>query len=119
MVPTNNRPKPGRGPVWLSGGEWRTTGFSLAAEAKDALDVAGEAALAFLLHLVIQGRKGHVVEGKIEKQRLAGDWLEVRRELYQVGLFSHEGRVDAEHFQAVAQRLSKRYKKVWKVLSNH
>lgn len=32
--------------------------------------------------------------------------MEVRRELYQVGLFSNEGSVNAERFQAVAERLS-------------
>lgn len=55
--------------------------IDLAAEAKDALDVAGEAALALLLHLVIQGWEGHVVKSKIKEQGLAGDWLEVGREL--------------------------------------
>lgn len=61
----------------------------LAAEAKDALDVAGEAALSLLLHLVVQWWEGHVVKSEIEEQGLAGDWLEVRRKLDQIGLFSN------------------------------
>lgn len=91
-------------PVWAvnRGGEG---GPRLAAEAEDALDVAGEAALALLLHLVVQRREGHVVEGQVEEQRLAGDWLEVRREVNQVGLLAHQGGVQAEHFQPGAQGL--------------
>lgn len=77
----------------------------LAAETKDALDVAGEAALALLLHLVVQGWEGHVVQGEVEEQGLAGDWLEVGGELDQVGLLPDECRVQAEGVQAVAKRL--------------
>lgn len=79
--------------------------FDLAAEAKDALDVAGQTALALLLHLVIQRWEGHVVESKVEEQRLAGDRLEVGGELDQIGLLSDEGWVEAEGFQAVAEGL--------------
>lgn len=53
--------------------------LDLAAEAEDALDVAGETALALRLHLIVQRWEGHVVEGQVEEQRLARDWLEVRR----------------------------------------
>lgn len=80
-------------------------GSRLAAEAEDALDVAGEAALALLLHLVVQRREGHVVEGQVEEQRLAGDWLEVGREVHQVGVLAHQGGVQAERFQPGAQGL--------------
>lgn len=41
--------------------------IDLAAKTKDALDVAGEAALALLLHLVIQGWEGHMVESKVKE----------------------------------------------------
>lgn len=37
-----------------------------------------------------------MVERKIEKQRLAGDWLEVRREMHQIGLLSDKGLIEAE-----------------------
>ena len=77
----------------------------LAAKAKDALDVAGQAALALLLHLVIQRWEGHMVEGKIKEERLAGNWLEVRGELDQIGLLSYKGGVQAEGVQAVTERL--------------
>lgn len=77
----------------------------LAAEAKDALDVASEAALSLLLHLVVQWWEGHVVKSEIKEQGLAGDWLEVRRKLDQIGLFSNEGRVEMECFQAAAEGL--------------
>lgn len=79
--------------------------MDLAAEAEDALDVAGETSLALLLHLVIQGWEGHVVESKIEEEGLAGDWLEFRRELDQIGVLPDQGGVEAEAVQAVAERL--------------
>lgn len=79
--------------------------FGLAAEAKDALDVASQAALALLLHLVIQRWEGHVVESKVEEQGLAGDWLEVRGELDQIRSLPYESRVEAEGLQTVTERL--------------
>lgn len=85
----------------------------LAAEAEDALDVAGQAALALLLHLVVQRREGGVVQGEVEEQRLAGDGLEVRGELDQVGLLSDEGGVQMEGVQVVAQRLRSRKDNVY------
>lgn len=112
MTRINNRPKSGcsvvnSGTVWLSCGN-HSRAIHLAAEAKDALDVAGEAALSLLLYLVIQGREGYMVESEVKEQGLAGDWLEVGRELDQVGLLSYEGRVQAEGFQAVAEGLHDR-----------
>lgn len=80
-------------------------GSRLAAEAEDALDVAGEAAFALLLHLVVQRREGHVVEGQVEEQRLAGHWLEVGGEVHQVGLLADQGGVQAEGLQPGAQGL--------------
>lgn len=77
----------------------------LTAKTEDALDVTGETTLALLLHLVIQGWEGHMVESKVEEKGLAGDWLEVRRELDQIGLLSYEGGVEAEGLQAVAEGL--------------
>lgn len=82
--------------------------LGLAAKAEDALDVAGEAALALLLHLVVQRREGHVVERQVEEQRLAGDGLEVRGELDQVGLLAQEGGVETEGVQTLGQRLRNR-----------
>lgn len=78
---------------------------NLAAEAKDALDVAGQTALALLLHLVIQRWEGHVVERKVKEQGLAGNWLKVRRELDQIGLLSYKRRVEVEGLQAVTEGL--------------
>lgn len=46
-----------------------------------------------------------MVESKVKEQGFAGDWLEVRRELDQIGLLSHEGGVKAEGLQAVAEGL--------------
>lgn len=46
-----------------------------------------------------------MVESKVKEQGLAGDRLEVGRELDQIGLFSYEGGVEAEGFQAVAEGL--------------
>lgn len=83
--------------------ETKSLWTDLAAKAKDALDIAGKTALALLLHLVIQRREGHMVESKVKEQGFAGDWLEVRRELDQIGLLSHEGGVKAEGLQAVAE----------------
>lgn len=80
-------------------------GFSLAAKAEDALDVAGQAAFALLLHLVVQRWEGHVVEGKVEEQRLAGDGLELGRELDQTGVFSNQSLVQVEVVQVLTQRL--------------
>ena len=80
----------------------------LASEPKDALDVAGQAALALLLHLVVEGREGHVVQRQVEEEGLTGDWLEVRWELDQIGLLSDEGGVQAEGLQALRQGLNGR-----------
>lgn len=97
--------------MWLTLGLgpllWRPElgSFDLAAKAEDALDVAGQTTLALLLHLVIQRWEGHVVESKVEEQGLAGDWLEVRGELDQIGLLPNQSRVKAEGVQAVAQGL--------------
>lgn len=97
--------------MWLTLGLgpllWRPEprSFDLAAKAEDALDVAGQTALALLLHLVIQRWEGHVVESKVEEQGLARDWLEVRGELDQIGLLPNQSRVKAEGVQAVAQGL--------------
>lgn len=85
--------------------ETRAWTIDLAAKAKNALDVAGESTHALLLHLVIQRWEGHVVESKVKEQGLAGDWLELRRELDQIGLFSYEGGVETEGLQAVAEGL--------------
>lgn len=89
-------------------------GIDLATKAKDTLDVPGETTLALLLHLVIQWWEGHMVKSKIKEQGLAGDWLEFWRELDQIRLFSNKGSVEAESFQAVAERLNEggRSKKV-------
>lgn len=46
-----------------------------------------------------------MVESEVKEQGLAGDWLEVGRELDQIGLLSYEGRVQAEGLQAVAEGL--------------
>ena len=95
---------PGRLPL---DGRTGGSGDGLAAEAEDALDVAGQAALALLLHLVVERRERHVVEGQVEEQGLAGDGLEARGEVHQVGLLAHQGRVQPEGLQSVAQRLRK------------
>lgn len=79
--------------------------YNLAAEAKDAFDVASEATLALLFHLIIQRWEGHMVQSQIKEQRLAGDWLELRREQHQTGLFSNKGGVHTKGIQAVAERL--------------
>lgn len=78
---------------------------NLAAKAKDALDVAGEATLALLLHLIIQRWEGHVVQSQIKEERLAGDWLEVWRKRHQAGLLSNQGGVQTKRLQAAAERL--------------
>lgn len=80
-------------------------GLGLAAEAKNALDVASQTALALLFHLVIQRWEGHMVKSKVKEQRLAGDWLEVGWELDQTGLFSDETGVKAEGLQVVTEGL--------------
>lgn len=90
--------------MWLPCGDLSLQ-TDLAAKAKNALDVAGETSLALLLHLVVQGWEGNMVESKVKEQGLAGDRLEVGRELDQIGLFSYEGGVEAEGFQAVAEGL--------------
>lgn len=46
-----------------------------------------------------------MVESQVKEQRLAGDWLEVRREGDQVGMLSDQSRVDAESFQMLTERL--------------
>lgn len=48
-----------------------------------------------------------MVESKVKEQGLAGDWLEVRRELDQIGLLAHKGGVKAEGLQSVAQGLNR------------
>jgi len=83
-------------------------GPDLAAEAKDALDVAGEAALALLLNLVIERRERHVVESQVEEEGLAGNGLEARGEVHQIGLLAQQGRVQPEGLQSVAKRLQTR-----------
>ncbi len=98
------------GALRLSCGD-QSPGTDLAAKAKDALDVAGETALALLLHLVIQRWEGHMVESKVKEQGLARDWLEVRRELDKIGLLSNEGGVEVEGLQAVAEGLHEGRKK--------
>lgn len=83
--------------------------FSLAAKAKYALDVAGQAALALLLHLVIQRWEGHMVEGEVEEQRLTRDGLELRRELDQVRMLPDQSLVQVEVVQVFTQRLRKTF----------
>lgn len=78
---------------------------TLAAKAKDALDVAREATLALLLHLLIQRGEGHVVQSQVKEERLAGDWLEVWRKGHQAGLLPHQAGVQKERVQAAAERL--------------
>lgn len=46
-----------------------------------------------------------MVESQIEEQRLAGDRLEIGRELDEIGLLSQEGGVKAEGVQAVTEGL--------------
>jgi hypothetical protein len=46
-----------------------------------------------------------VVECQVKEEGLTGDGLEVRGELDQVGLLPHQGGVQVEGFQALAQRL--------------
>lgn len=83
----------------------QSQGLNLATKAKDALDVAGQTALALLLHLLVQRWEGHVVESKVKEQGLAGNWLKVRRELDQIGLLPYKCSVKAEGLQAVAEWL--------------
>lgn len=82
--------------TWHDGSLYQVLGFGLAAKAEDVLEVARQTALALLLYFVIQRWEGHMVERKIEKQRLAWDWLEVRREMNQIGLLPDKGRIEAE-----------------------
>lgn len=90
---------------WMRGWGRTEPEQRLAAEAKDALDVAGEAALALLLHLLVQRGEGHVVEGQVEEERLAGHGLELWREGHQAGPLPHQAGVQEERVQAAAQRL--------------
>lgn len=46
-----------------------------------------------------------MVEGQVEEERLAGDWLEFGREGHQVGLLADQGGVQAEGLQPGAQGL--------------
>lgn len=46
-----------------------------------------------------------MVESQVKEERLARDRLEVGRKVDQVGMLAHEGRVQAERLQAIAQRL--------------
>lgn len=86
-------------------GSYHSPQFDLATKTKDSLDVAGQTALALLLHLIIQRREGHVVESKVKKQGLAGDWLKIRGELNQIRLLSNQGGVKMEGLQVVAEGL--------------
>lgn len=89
-----------------SGSPTHTPGRAWSApEPKDALDVAGEAALGLLLQLVVEGGEGHVVERQVEEERLAGHRLEARREVHQAGLLGHQRRVQAEGLKPLDQRL--------------
>lgn len=86
---------------------WRswTRDQTLAAKAKDALDVAGEATFALLLHLLIQRWEGHVVQSQIKEEGLAGDRLELWRKGHQAGLLPNQAGVQAKRIQAAAERL--------------
>lgn len=46
-----------------------------------------------------------MVEGQVKEERLAGDGLEVRRELHQVGLLAEQGGVQVEGLQAFTKGL--------------
>lgn len=46
-----------------------------------------------------------MVEGQVKEQRLARDGLESWREVHEVGLLGHKGRVQAESLKPFDQRL--------------
>lgn len=48
-----------------------------------------------------------MVEGQVEEQRLARDWLEVRRKRDEIGLLAEEGWVKMEGVQTLRERLRK------------
>ena len=85
----------------------KSLGLNLAAKAEDALDVACQTTLALLLHLVIQRWECHVVECQVKEQGLAGDWLEVRREVDKIGLLADKRRVKVEGLQMVTEGLNR------------